>query len=95
MRQPVRQLDQRQRVPACLGDDPVANPSVQRARDHRLEHGPRVVVGQTGNGQLREAAELRAFILIPPSRTISVRIGSAATAAVSPSECATGSKSWV
>jgi hypothetical protein len=36
-----------------------------------------------------------ALIFIAPSRTISVRIGSAAMTAVSPSECATGSKSWV
>jgi hypothetical protein len=36
-----------------------------------------------------------AFILTPPSRTTSVRIGSAATSAVNPSEFATGSKSWV
>jgi hypothetical protein len=36
-----------------------------------------------------------AFIFTPPSRTISVRIGSAATMAVSPSEWRTGSKSWV
>ena len=36
-----------------------------------------------------------AFRRTAPSRTISVAIGSAATIAVSPSECATGSKSWV
>jgi hypothetical protein len=32
---------------------------------------------------------------MPPSRTISVRIGSAAMIAVSPSDPAIGSKSWV
>ena len=34
-------------------------------------------------------------ILVPPSSTISTRIGSAAKNAVSPSDRPTGSKSWV
>jgi hypothetical protein len=36
-----------------------------------------------------------ALIFSTPSSTISVTIGSAALTAVRPSECATGSKSWV
>jgi hypothetical protein len=36
-RQPQRQLQQRERVPPRLGDDPIAHPLVQSAGDHRVE----------------------------------------------------------
>jgi hypothetical protein len=54
-REPPRQLQQRQRVPARFGDDPVPDPRVQRSGQpgqHRLQQLPRIVLGQALHHQL-------------------------------------------
>ena len=56
-RQPARQLEQRQRVAAGLGDDPVPDPGVDRPGQHRVQQRPRVRLGQALDPQLRQAAE--------------------------------------
>jgi hypothetical protein len=43
-RQPTRQLQQRQRIAARLGDDPVAHAFIQRPPDHRVQQRPRITV---------------------------------------------------
>jgi hypothetical protein len=60
VRQAVRQLHQRQRVPMGLRDDPVANQFVQRSRDHRLKERSRVLIGQAADRELRESCQLPA-----------------------------------
>ena len=58
--QPLRQLQQGQRVAARLGDEPLLDPLVQRPPDHRGQQLPGVTVTQPSDGQLRQTAELPA-----------------------------------
>ena len=58
--EPARQLDQRQRVAACLGDDPVADPLVQHEPDRRVQEGLCVAVSQALDLELRDVLELLA-----------------------------------
>ena len=57
-RQPTRQLQQRERVAARLGDDPVAHALVQPPRHRRRQQRAGVVVGEPADDQLRQAGEL-------------------------------------
>lgn len=57
-RQPLRQFEQRERVPAGLGDDPVPHPGVDRTGQHRAEQGPGVRVGQPPQRQARQIGEI-------------------------------------
>ena len=57
----------------CLGDDPVANPPVQRPRDRRLEHRPCVAVGQAGDNQLRKSRQLLARLTLREDECYSFR----------------------
>ena len=54
-----RQLEHGQRIAVRLGQDPVPNPAVQRAADHRVEEFPRVLGRQTPDRQLWERLEVR------------------------------------
>jgi hypothetical protein len=56
-RQPVGQLEQRERVPPRLGDDPVAKLLVEPPADRRLQQGARVVVRQPLDHELRQAVQ--------------------------------------
>ena len=52
---PVGQLQQPQRVSSGLSDDSVANPLVQMTRDRGRKQGLRVLVGETLQGERRQA----------------------------------------
>jgi hypothetical protein len=54
---PSRQLEQRQRVPACLGDDAVTDSLVQAARYDRRQQGAGVLRGESREHQVRQARE--------------------------------------
>ena len=56
--QPPGQLQQRQRVAAGLGDDPVADLGVQPPADRRGQQRARVGIPQPGNGQPGQAGQL-------------------------------------
>jgi hypothetical protein len=56
-RQPSRQLMERQRVAARLGEDPVADPLVHWPGDHRVQQRPRVALTQTFDRQLGQPPE--------------------------------------
>ena len=58
--QPQRQLEQRERIAARLGDDPVAHFLVQRHPDGRGQQRPRIILTQTVDHQLREPGQRRA-----------------------------------
>ena len=60
--QPERQLQQRQRVAARLGDDQVADPRIQRPGQRLLQQRPRVVVLQPADFQLGQPGQVRARI---------------------------------
>ena len=64
MAEAVRQLQQRQRIPTGFRHDPVANPLVQRARDHRREQGARVVACEAVDHQLRKPRQLPAELAL-------------------------------
>ena len=57
-RQAARQLQQRQRVAPCLGDDPVAHAVIQRPTDHRAQQGACIAIAQTLHDELRQACKL-------------------------------------
>jgi len=59
-RQPSRQLQQRQRIAARLGHDPVAHPSVHRPGEYRVQQGSRIIVPQALHDQLRQPAQFLA-----------------------------------
>ena len=62
-RQPSRQLQQRQRVPVRVGDDPVPDPRVQRPGQpgqHRLQQRPRIALGQALHHELRQPGHVLA-----------------------------------
>ena len=52
--QPQRQLEQRERISARLGDDAVAHLLVQRHPDDRGQQRPRIILTKTFDHQLRE-----------------------------------------
>jgi hypothetical protein len=54
----ARKLEQRQRVAACLGDDPIAHTLVQRARHDALQQRLGVPLVQAVDDQLREPVEM-------------------------------------
>ena len=58
--QPARQFQQRQRVPAGLRHDQVADPRVQRPGQCRIQQRPRVLVCQPADFQLRQPGQARA-----------------------------------
>ena len=53
-----RQLQQRQRIAACLADDLVANPRVEGPGEHRVQQRARLVVAQALDHQLRQSRQL-------------------------------------
>ena len=53
-----RQLQQRQRVAARLGDDLVADPRVQGPGERRVQQRPRVVLAQALDHELRQSRQL-------------------------------------
>ena len=55
---PRGQLDQRQGIAAGLGDDPIEDPFVEAAGDHRGQQGPGVGIGQSLERQVGEAGQL-------------------------------------
>jgi hypothetical protein len=57
-RERARQLQDRQRVATRLGDEPVAHPLVEPARDDGREQGARVPVGQPAERKLRQIRQL-------------------------------------
>ena len=52
-----RQLQQRERVAVRLGHDAIAHALVERARHHRLQQRPRIVVVQPADDELRQPVE--------------------------------------
>jgi hypothetical protein len=52
------QLQQRQRIAASLGDDPVADPLIQRHGDHRVQQRPRIGLPQPFDHQLRQSCQV-------------------------------------
>jgi len=56
-----QQLHQRQRVAARFGDQPVADPIVERALDDRRQQRARVVILKSCERQLRQVCQL-AFV---------------------------------
>ena len=56
-RQPARQLQQRERIPARLGDDPLEDPLVEPSRQAGLQQRPRIAMAQGPDVQLRQPAE--------------------------------------
>ena len=56
-RQPARQLQQRERIPARLGDDPLQHGLVQPRRQDGLQQRPRIATAQRLDVELREAGE--------------------------------------
>ena len=54
------QLQQRQRVAACLGDDLVADLLIQRSSQHRVQQRARIAVPQRPDHQLRQSGQLAA-----------------------------------
>ena len=66
-RQPPRQLQQRERVPARLGNDPLEHVLVQAGRQDRLQQRPRVTTTQGLDVKLGQAR--RARRPAPASRT--------------------------
>jgi hypothetical protein len=56
-RQAARQLEQRERIPARLVDDPVKHALVQRGRQDGLQERPRVPVSQRLDAELWKARE--------------------------------------
>ena len=57
-REPARELQQRKRIAARLGDDPVPDALIEPARDDRREQGAGVLVVESFEQQLRQAREL-------------------------------------
>jgi hypothetical protein len=57
-RQPARQLQQRQRIPARLRHDPRAHPLVQGNLQHRGQQRARIAISQTLDDELREPRQL-------------------------------------
>ena len=55
----ARELQQRQRVAAGLGDDPVAHALVERTRQHAVQQRLRIDVVQASDGELGEPVEMR------------------------------------
>ena len=55
---PARQLEQRERIAACLGHDAVTDALVQRPRDDRCQQGAGVVVIEPCKVQLRQGGEI-------------------------------------
>ena len=54
----ARQLQQRQRVAARLGHDPIAHPLVERTRHHGLQQRLRITVVQPADDELRQPLEM-------------------------------------
>jgi hypothetical protein len=56
-RQPARQFQQRERIPARLSDDPLQHALIQPSRQGGLQQRPRITTPQRPDVQLREARE--------------------------------------
>jgi hypothetical protein len=54
-RQPARQLQQGERIPACLGDDALAHALVEPIRQDRVQQRPRIAIPQALDRELRES----------------------------------------
>ena len=59
-RQPPRQLEQRQRVAACLGDDPVADPLIQLEPHRRAQQRAGIAIAHALHLQLGQVLKLLA-----------------------------------
>ena len=57
-RQAAWQLQQRQRIAARLGHDPIAHPLVERTRHHGLQQRPRITVVEPADHELRQPLEM-------------------------------------
>jgi hypothetical protein len=57
-RHPPGQLQQRQRVAACLGHEPAVDPRIQRPGEHRVQQGTRIGLPQALDHQLWQPAQL-------------------------------------
>ena len=57
-RHPPRQLQQGQRVAACLGDDLVTDPRIQRPGEHRLQQRARIGLLKTLDQELRQSRQI-------------------------------------
>jgi len=62
-----RQLHQRQRIAAGLGDQPVADTIIESARDDRRQQGARIVILKPPERQLRQICQF-AFVARLPNR---------------------------
>ena len=56
-RQPARELQERERIPACLGDDPLEHGLVQPRREDGLQQRPCIPAAQRLDAELREAGQ--------------------------------------
>ena len=73
--QPARQLQQRERVAAGLGDDPVAHLGVQPPADRRGQQRARVDIAQPGNGQPGQAGQLIVVVRLARGEDHGDRLG--------------------
>ena len=71
------QLQQRERITARLGHDPIAHPLVERTRDHGLQQRPRVTVVETADHELRQPLEVAGRLALGQHQPD--RLGSQAT----------------
>ena len=56
-RQPARQLQQSERIPARLGDDPIQHALIQPSRQDRLQQRPRITTPKGLDVELRQSCE--------------------------------------
>ena len=56
-RQPARELQERERIAACLGDDPLEHGLVQPRREDGLQQRPCIPAAQRLDAELREAGQ--------------------------------------
>ena len=74
-RQPPRQLQDRQRVATRLCHEPVADPLVEPAGDDGRKQGPRVLIREPAERQLRQAHQLTLVGLIADGEHERHRLG--------------------
>jgi hypothetical protein len=61
-RQPARQLQERERIPACLGDDPLEHGLVKPRRENGLQQRPCIPAAQRLDAELREPGQSTALV---------------------------------
>jgi hypothetical protein len=62
VRQPLRQFEQRKRVAAGLGDDPIAHALVQVTVDGRDEQGPSVLIRKAFHDEFGKSGQILALL---------------------------------